>query len=231
MSITLFVRSYGPDYKWLTYAIASMQKYLTGYATSMLVVPEGEVPPQEAFAFFDSIIYSRQYNSIDGYIGQQLDKLDAYKYVETEHILYTDSDCIYTDYFNLEDMFSVKQPILYMTPYYLLPPQGGHWQGVVEKALGFVPTHEFMRTFPIMHRTETVRELSEAYPHLYNHAQGITNRAFSEFNCIGAFAYQRNHPYYFTEDIKPWPCTQYWSWGGISPSIKTEIESIINGTH
>lgn len=231
MSTTLFIRSYAPDYKWLTYSIQSMRKYLTGYASSVLVVPEYQTPPDDILSFFDTVVYSKKYNHIDGYIGQQLDKLDAYKYVETEHILYSDSDCIYTDYFNIQDMFSVGQPILYMTPYYLLPPQGAHWQQVVEKALGFSPSYEFMRTFPIVHRTETVRKLSEAYPLLAAHGAGITNRAFSEFNMLGAFAYKHNHPYCFTEDVKPWPCKQYWSYTGLKPEERIEIETLINGTN
>jgi len=227
MSTTLFVRSYPSDYNWLSLSIKTMDKYLTYCDRTVLMIPIGS-PLPEGHEFFDDIIESYMYENVRGYIAQQLDKLDAYKYVDTEHILFSDSDCMYTGPFDVRDRFVDNKPILYITPYSQLPPQGGHWQQTVEKNLGFKPTHECMRSFPILHRTQTLIDLAKDYPKLIDNARSIQDNDFSEFNLIGAYAMLHNHPYHFTEDCQPIPCKQYWSWGGLSEEIQQEIQGFIN---
>lgn len=234
MNTTLFIRSYPKDYEWLSYSIKSMEKYVTGLFERLLVIPRGSDVTPEMDNFFDRIIYSNVDENIPGYIAQQIDKMEAYKYVNTEYILYSDSDCIYTGPFNPGMLFQetmvegqlVTKPILNMTPYSELGTTVP-WQRVVDEALGFVPVYEFMRCFPIIHRTETVRQLAEAYPDLYEHGRYINNRAYSEFNFIGAFAYKHRHPYYYTEECKSLPCKQFWSYSGLKPEEHEQIKTYL----
>ncbi len=225
MSTSLFVRSYPKDFEWLKYSIASMNKYLTGIDKKVLVVPWKTIIPKEIESFFDIVIESYQYEKLDGYVAQQFDKLDAHKYIDSDHILYSDSDCIYTAPFDIGSMFN-PLPILGMTPYTQLADSDGYfWKGITQNLLGFEVSHEFMRCFPIIHRTETVRDFSLAYPELYKR---VTGRNVSEFNLLGAFAFNEGHPYHFTEDVPRYPCHQFWSWSGLTEEEKKTIEEYIS---
>lgn len=206
-----------------------MEKYISGIYETILVIPQEAHVTPEMESFFDRIIRSPQEYNIPGYIAQQLDKLDAYKYVNSDYILYSDSDCIYSGHFEPSMLFHDGLPILNMTPYTELGTTVP-WQRVVEQALGFVPVYEFMRCFPIIHRTETVAALANDYPGLKEHGRYIYDRAFSEFNFIGAYAYRNRHPYHFTEECRSLPCRQFWSWSGLLPEEKAEIESILRIT-
>jgi len=207
-----------------------MRKYLSGVDYKLLVVPAGTPVPDPIATYFDNIVYSHMYHDVRGYIAQQLDKMDAYRYVNTDHILFSDSDCIYTGPFTPQLLIQNKQPVLYMTPYTQLNDQAVAWQKVVKKHLGFSPTHEFMRAFPILHRTRTLELLQQDYPQVIIQAKKIQDNAFSEFNIIGAYAWMKQHPYHFTEDCKPLPCRQFWSWGGIE-TVREQVEACIGDTH
>lgn len=227
--ITLYTRSYAKDFGWLRYSILSMKKYLTGVDYKVLQVPVEEIPPPEAFEFYDKIVFSNYPSNLNGYITQQLDKLQAYNYTDDPYIIHSDSDCIYTGPFHAPSLMldPDNRPILYMTNYDLLPPQGAHWQAIVYRYLKITPKYEFMRAFPIIHRTDTQRLLLAHYPQLINNALGITDREFSEFNMLGAYAYEHSHPYHFTEEQADLPCKQFWSWGGLTDSVLEEIHSIL----
>ena len=225
MSTSLFVRSYPKDFEWLKYSITSMNKYLTGIDKKVLVVPWKTTIPKEIESFFDVVVESYQYEKMDGYVAQQFDKLDAHRYVNTDYILYSDSDCIYTAPFDVSSMFN-PLPVLGMTPYTQLEGSDGHmWKSITENLIGFPVSHEFMRTFPIIHRTDTVREFAKAYPDLYKRVRG---RNVSEFNLLGAFAFNENHPYHFTEDVPRYPCHQFWSWSGLTEEEKKTIEGYLS---
>jgi len=225
MNVALFVRSYEKDFQWLKYSIQSMNKYLTGVEDKILVVPWNTQIPSEIEVFFDHVVESYQYENMDGYVAQQFDKIDAYKYTNRDYILYSDSDCIYTGPFDVSTMFDHNYPVLGMTPYKQLEGSDGHmWKGITEGLLGFSVSHEFMRTFPIIHRRDTVVDFSNDYPNIYKR---VTGRNISEFNLLGAYAFKKEHNYIFTEDVPRYPCKQYWSWSGLTNEERAEIEGYI----
>ncbi len=244
MSTTLFVRSYPADFEWLSYSVQSMKKYLTGYDKSILIIPNDSPHPKES-SFFDEVILSDRPN-IRGYIAQQLDKLECYKYIDTEHVLFVDCDNIFNGPYDINKLwFHEGLPTLYMTSYTALTPApediaeqiartsgvkidkhryGLHWQDVVEKYMFIRPEYEYMRTIPLIHRTETIKECSQTYPHLIDKAHLIQDNDYSEFNFIGTFAHLNKHPYHFTDEIPPLPAKNFWSYGGITADIKTQID-------
>jgi len=224
MNVSLFVRSYEKDFQWLRYSIQSMEKYLTGVEERILVVPWTTQIPTEISSFFDHIVESYQYEKMDGYVAQQFDKLDAYKYTDKDYILYSDSDCIYTAPFDVSTMFDFY-PVLGMTPYKQLEGSDGHmWKGITEGLLGFDVSHEFMRHFPLLHRRDTVVDFSKDYPEIYKR---VTGRNISEFNLLGAYAFKKEHKYIFTEDVPRYPCHQFWSWSGLTNEERLKIESYL----
>src|SRR5690606_34604129 len=119
------------------------------------------------------------YRHLDGYVAQQFDKLDAHKYVSSEYVLYSDSDCIYVNDLDVSSMFG-PLPILGMTPYTELENSDGYiWKSITEKLLGFPVTHEFMRALPLLHRTDTLAAFADDYPGIHTR---VTGRNVSEFN-------------------------------------------------
>jgi hypothetical protein len=223
---TLFVRSYPKDFHWLEYSILSMKKFLTGIDYKILVVPTQTHVPLPIREFFDEVIGSYLYQNLDGYVAQQFDKLDAHTYVDTDYILYSDSDCIYTAPFDTSLLFHDDLPILCMTPYTQLEGDGGHaWKAITENLLGFPVQYEYMRRFPIIHRRQTVSDLAKDYPNL---APKVVGRHVSEFNLIGAYAHRYRHLYHFTEDCSPVPCKQFWSWSGMTEEERQIIKDILS---
>ena len=224
MNTALFVRSYPNDFPWLRYSIQSMNKYLTGVESKILIVPWKTQIPDEISSFFDHVVESYLYDKYDGYIAQQFDKLDAYKYTDKDYILFSDSDCIYTGPFDISTMFD-RYPILGMTPYTQLADGGGYfWKAITESLLGFPVSHEFMRCFPLLHYRDTLIDFSKDYPEIHKR---VINKDISEFNLLGAYAFKKEHKYIFTEDVPQYPCKQYWSWGGLSNDIVKEIEGYL----
>lgn len=221
--VTLFVRSYPPDFGWLNYSVQSMKKYMTGVKYKLLVVPANTQIPDNIRSFFDYVVESFMYDKYPGYIAQQFDKLDAYRYVRTDYVLYSDSDCIYTGPFDAQSMFENGKPILGMTPYQELQGSDGYkWKLITETLLNYQVDFEFMRCLPLMHRKETLQELSYDIPNL---PRKIVGHDLSEFNLLGAYAFMKQHPYKFTIEVPRYPCKQYWSWGGLTTEIQQEIEA------
>ena len=224
MDVTLFVRSYPGDFHWLDYSVQSMRKYVTGVKYKLLVVPAGTDIPHNIRTFFDYVVESFMYDKYNGYIAQQFDKLDAYRYVRTDHIMFSDSDCIYTAPFDAQSMFEDGQPILGMTPYTEIDGDGYKWKLITETLLNYQVDFEFMRCFPMMHRKETLQDLSHHIPDL---PRKVVGTDLSEFNLIGAYAFMNNHPYKFTTDVPKYPCRQFWSWSGLTDEERKEIESYL----
>src|SRR5690606_13457025 len=107
--LTLFIRSYPGDYKWLDYSIQSMIQNPLPIEASVLCIPQ-DAPLPERAEWFDNIVRS-PHSDIYGYIGQQLDKLEAYKYVDTEYVLFSDSDTIFSNSITKDMLFKDGLPI------------------------------------------------------------------------------------------------------------------------
>jgi FkbM family methyltransferase len=114
------------------------------------------------------------------------------------------------------------------------------WQPITEKFMGRKVSHEFMRRFPLM----VPRWL---YPRLrefcyQQHGMPVADyirlqpaRAFSEFNALGAYAYQCHHNDFIWLNTLEQPledsyARQFHSWGGITEEVKAELERILRGT-
>ena len=57
-------------------------------------------------------------------------------------------------------------------------------------------------------------------------------RGFSEYNALGAFAWERHRERFTWIEAVPCPsgtphCRWYWSWGGIDDAIRSEILDIV----
>jgi hypothetical protein len=167
----------------------------------------------------------------EGYLYQQEIKLRAFEWVDTEYILYVDSDCIFTQEVNEESFLDNNNPILLKTPYEDIP-EVMFWKDATEDAIGFEVNYEYMRRNGLCYRTETIKHLWEDYSIRFMPKLRITkNRQFSEFNLIGAYIETYEKEYYklinTRDEIPNHPIKQFWSYSGLNKKDLEEIKKYI----
>jgi hypothetical protein len=230
MAISLFIRSYENDFEWLKYSIKSIIKNMIGVDETVLVIPDTTSHvPEEFKNFFDRIFMTQEKHT--GYIAQQVTKVNAFKYCLHENILFSDSDCIYYNKFDARDYLDTDRTILLSTPYSSLSGDVLAWRGITHAATGILPDKEYMRQFPIMHKSHVCEALSNS-PIYNNYISAVIGHHLSEFNALGIIAETQYLNDYRIIDTtaydKPFPpsAKQYWSWGGITEAIRKELETI-----
>ena len=225
--ISLFLRSYEPDFVWLEYSIKSMRKNLLNISERVLAVPQHTTVPTSISNFFDHIVYIQETH--EGYVQQQIDKIRAYKYCSNDYILFSDSDCIYYDKFDPYNKIEHGKIILPKTKYELVE-SAIIWEDITYTATGIEPEYEYMRCFQILHHKEVLQQLDND-EHFNAYLSVVTNRELSEFNAIGIIAETYfKHRYIFldteTSNTIVQSAKQYWSWGGISEDIQKELDTL-----
>ena len=233
MTTDIFIRTYVNDLKWLEHALRSIAKHVTGYRNIIIAIPEGQ---GHLLSHLTTERVIEVPDLADGYIGQQLTKMEAWKYTDADFVLFWDSDVIATQPIDINtEYFKDGKPILYKTRYSSIESP---WKAITEKAVGFAVEWEYMRRMPMVYWRDT---LGDACLWIEN-AQGVSLRPylerqplrhFSEFNAIGAFAEFIQAPSYHivdTEsiDMPPNKVEQFWSWGGITKDIEERINTALN---
>jgi len=227
MKTAIVVRSYINDFCWLEWLVKSLDKFLTGETERVLITPIGQVPSASVLKAFNRHIQTRE-TCASGYISQQVDKLESWRYTDCDLIMFWDSDCPLKRPFDVRERIIGGKPLLYRTIYTLIPQYAQKWQAVVKRDLGFAPDFEYMRSQPMFHSVEMLRQLEGTYPHLRKRAESLVEGdLFSEFNLMGAFA-DRFCPelYHFSEDPHPYICEQFWSWGGITDDVRARLDEL-----
>jgi hypothetical protein len=233
MHVDIFIRTYHKDIEWLKYALASIHKHVTGWRNIIITIPNGQ---GHLLSHLTAERVIEVEDMDDGYLGQQLTKMEAWKYTDADCVLFWDSDVVATEPIDIHrEYFKDGKPILYCTHYGRL--SGVPWQGMTEKALDITVEFEYMRRMPIIHRHEVIsaavdfmEEVHGASLRTYLEAQ--PDGAFSEFNVIGAIAqllYSDDYAIIDTEsiDMPPNKVHQFHSWSGITPQAKQRINTAL----
>lgn len=237
MNADLFIRTYWKDLDWLELCLASISKYCRGFRAIIVVIPSASNPWLRRFALPGNVEIKTCRNYKDDYLGQQVTKLFADAFTDADLICHIDSDCIFSRVTSPEDLVKDGKPCIFLRPYELL---GRHhpWQKPTEQFLGWSVRNDFMQQPPFLYP----RWL---YPQLREHAVAVHGvdletyitrqpaRGFSEFNVLGAFAWQRHRERFTWIDTSVTPagdpvCRWYWSWGGIDDSACAEIRAILD---
>ncbi len=235
----IFIKTWPPDYPWLEYCIRSIEKFATGFRRT-IVIYDLEKDVFAPFLGHSTAVIHPVSAQPDGYLWQQVVKLDADKYTDAPFILYMDSDTIFTRPVTPENyltVFNGGKVIWMITPYDKVKTP---WQPIVEKFLKRPVAFETMRRHPMVIPRWLLTELRafcerEHGQPLDQYILSQPHRAFSEFNAIGAFAFQFFHDEFVwvnTEEIPPeeWPTLtvmQSWSRGGLTDEIKKVYDEIL----
>lgn len=225
MTTSIFIKTYKKDLKWLRYSLQSIEKYASGFSEIVIVADED---CKDSLASNCTTHYVPIHHN--GYVQQQAIKLVADTYCTSDYILFVDSDCVFFRPFNPNTFIREGKPILLKTQYGNLG--GGEvWKSITESVVGWTVDFEYMRRLPLMYHRDTLKKFRDRFPNLLSKLNVMQTRDFSEFNAVGAFIDKEDPEGYDIVDTKDWipeaVARQFWSWGGISPEIKEEIERIL----
>jgi hypothetical protein len=203
--IDLFIKSYSRDFWLLQLALKSITKNVTGYNNLILLIPEKEKHEFDARILPERTLihYIDEYGN--GNLFQQWCKVSAYKYSFADFILFTDSDCFFDHPINLQDFIADGKPEILYTDYSQLP-DAIIWKESTEKFIKEPVRYEFMRRNCLIYHRSTLLAMSEYEPNLESIV--MNSGRFSEFNCIGAFAYKFEKEKYNFINTDHWNYTE-----------------------
>ncbi len=230
MNANIFIKTWEGDLAWLPLCILSIQKYASGFDSTIVVSDSSCVATVLKMLRGTGVTVEAVNDWDNGYIQQQWVKLTADTYTNADYTLFVDSDCIFHTPFTPESFMRDGKPVLLKTQYGDL---GGAeaWKAITENFVGFPVHYEYMRRLPWMYRNESLFNFRQKYPNTLSHLKSLTSRDFSEFNALGAYIDKYENDAYYISDTAVWlpepVAKQYWSWGGITPEIQAEINSFL----
>ncbi len=149
--------------------------------------------------------------------------------------MHFDSDMIFTAPVTPEYFFREGKPVWVKTPWIGLGAADKRtWFHIMAKCLQEAPDAEYMRKGAVV----VPRGLYAQFRQFIQDTHGMTMDAyvmrqpgheFSEYNCLGFFAWLRHREDFYWQDtgIEPspeWPWKQFWSYGGLTEAVRLEIE-------
>lgn len=236
--IDIFIRSYSGDFKWLKYALMSIDKFCTGFRNIVIVVPDGSYGAISSIPIPERIrpivVFKKCPNYQNDYQGQQYTKMTAHHYTDADAVLFTDSDTIFIEPTSPGDFMEGDLIWAYKTPYDRgIIGEAMCWKEPTEKALGFQVQYEYMRRLPMMYRTDTLARIERYMDEKNTPLESvILEKGKSEFNILGAFAdaFEKDKYIFLNTEgraLVPQKVNQYWSWGGLRRGIENEIQEIL----
>jgi len=158
---------------------------------------------------------------------------------DSDLVLFVDSDCVFIRPFNTSEMFENGKPMVLRRPWQDAET-GIKWRIPAEKALGFATTYDTMVTHPSIYWTNTIKATRDHIEAIHNmpledYVRGQDR--FIEFVILGNFALAKGgHRYSPIDCVRPGnglhdkyprPLSQFYSWGGMTPKIISEIEEML----
>jgi hypothetical protein len=200
--IDIFIKSYYKDFKMLNYCLKSIEKYLTGYNKIVVVIPKKDYQIYQSIVHTDLPIELHVVEEYgDGYLYQQFIKMTAYKYCDSQFIMYVDSDCIFDKHINIENLVSNGQSEILYT-HYSKVDEAICWKQCTERFMNDVVEFEFMRRLPLIYHRETLETIHNLEPNLESVV--MNSGRFSEFNALGAWAFVHQKDKYSFVNTDNW---------------------------
>lgn len=231
--VSIFIKSYPPDFEWMSYCLRSLQKYASGFHEIVVAIPEHA----NLDLTLEKVVKVHDPDDGKGYLRQQVHKLNADQHCEGDFILHIDSDEVLRRPVTPDTFFRNGLPWWFMTPMATVCPAARKaWFHVMAKCLQRAPEFEYMRKTTILVPRWAYAEFrafiqAEHGVSMETYVMNQPGREFSEYNCLGMFLHHF-HPekFYWHDESKegmpePWE-RHFWSWGGITPEIRKELEEI-----
>jgi FkbM family methyltransferase len=226
MTVDVLYVTHEKDHEWFRRSLEVVCRNLNGYRHIHVVFQDGVKP-----SFWNEI--DTQYIFVHkihgwpgaGYLWQQWVKLNADTYSDADFIIHIDSDVFIDRPTHVDDYFVNGKPSWLWCWYSDLGPEVP-WQVPTQKATGLQCEREFMEGFPFIVDRRTyprVRQWIEDHTgkpveQYLKECAKRGNTSFSEFNAMGAIAFEAQHELYWWVDRNrdQWPkgfhsTRQFWS--------------------
>lgn len=240
MTTSIFLKSYPPDFGFLSFCLKSIHRFAVGFNEIVVVIPSDSDLPltQEKLI---KIVEPASEHSMHGagYDYQQVVKMNADKYCKSDFICHMDSDSVFTKTVTPQDLMVDEKPIWLMTPMAEVVSGDKNSTAHAESMERFSGTRS---EFEFMRRIGQVIP-RWAYPafreycvdrHSKTFEQWAMSQAFrgvTEFNHMGQFLYEnyRNFIHFHDTRFGLPDCfvRQFWSWSGITDEIRKELDMIL----
>lgn len=235
---SILIKSWRGDREWLSYCLRSIEKMCSRFKETVVVLAEIDRPHFDQFDFHGArVVWIDEPDNGRGYIQQQLVKLHADEYVDSDFIFYIDSDCFITAPLKPEDFLPNGKPIC-LIRHWADAGSAAAWKPIIQKFLTFEPCFEGMAALPFIIDRRVLpllREYAKATHGISidEYALAQPGNDFSEFNIMSAFS-QKFTPYMYDfriadpeRDGFPRVLTQKWSWGHELDKYKDDYERIL----
>lgn len=242
-SVGIFIKTCSKDLPWLDYCLKSIRKFGSGFSELVIMAD------QDCYGspVLDNVDVRYCPVPANGYMYQQACKMDADLVMQSELILFVDSDLVFCNPFTPNSFLVNGKPFLTIRPYSTFD-KSKHleklickWKSITEQYTTWTVEYEYMQRMPIIHDRVVLQEIRKWHPTLADFVRRTTHgnvkenwepEIISEFNLFGAFAHQLFADRYvifdtLDPDVPPWVSKPYWSWGGITDEIRKEIEEIL----
>ena len=231
--ISIFIRTYHCDIKWLNYCLESIHKNLSGWSEIVICIPTGQETLLSHLTS-EKVVTCKIYK--DDYLFQQVSKIQAHQHCKGNYILFVDSDVIFKPNANVLDYFYENKPIILKANYNSVG-EAICWKKPTEKLFKEKIEFEYMRFAPQIFHKSTLEMFNDSFPDIENYVMSQPYRQFSEFNALGFYAEKMQPDDYSIVDVTNGvpeylpenKSKQWWSWSGLKENEEIEIKKIING--
>lgn len=230
-NVSIFIRTYHGDAEWLRYCLRSIHLNLSGWSELVVCIPRGQEACIRPMITDERVVTCEPFD--DDYIGQQVSKLQAHRYVSGDYVLFVDSDVVFRPGSSVKNFFSAGLPVIGKERYDELSfPPARCWQPVVEKLFGETPEWEYMRgTGVFLFRTDTLKAFAISFPEIEQYGRAQPYRSFSEYNFLGFFIDKTRATEYCLVDLNrqklpPAEHLCFWSWDGITPEVFAQLVAV-----
>jgi hypothetical protein len=223
MTSTIYIVTYKRDLPWFKWCLASIERFWAQDSRILINCEPDDVPVVNQMAA--EVAPSRkvettpwvQWGNGKGYMFQQWAKLTADELTDSDIIIYLDSDVVLNRSIGIQDFMDEERKRIrwFCEPYTSIAfsePAAKCWLNATWRAFNVRPDYEFMRRHPFILWRETLagcrRYLEGQHGPLANYLLNMPGGGsafeFSEFNCLGFYAWLfENERYWFIDVSRP----------------------------
>jgi hypothetical protein len=227
--VSLFCRTYDGDAEWLAKSLPTWIDNVKGIDRIIVGGIPGQCKEVRAVCDKYGVEFVPDNESAlvhTGYVNQQLTKMRADLFCDSEYVMFVDADTICYREHNIALWFSGDKPILCHSDWSQVG-QAKCWLDPMVRALGWKPPYEFMRRLPLIYRTDTIRNCREYMEDFHSVPLWLYMSnlpTFTEFNVIGAYAYEyerEKYAWWCPDGQPPFdnPFKQYWTGADMDAQI------------
>lgn len=229
-SVGIFIKTCSKDLPWLDYCLRSIDKFASGFSELVIMADED---CRGSHVLDDRAVHYCPVPA-NGYLYQQVCKMNADRLLKSELILFVDSDCVFTTAFSPSSFIKDGKPVLLKERWdrFAADHPVHCWKAITERHTSLKADFEYMRRMPLIHDRKVLELIRYTQPWLAASLLNRSDREFSEFNVMGVYADTIIPDRYSMVEvgIDPLPdavCRQFWSWGGVTTEIQQQIEAIL----